>query len=126
MAKNDFTVPFCTVIEPASIRELDTPDFGIGGQYTEEEYLSYLTMMQPVFEEYMRSGSIDSYVLQLPKEEQFSFRVNFYANFTGAGDSVRVRRHKDGTYSLLGNGWHRLFIARKHDLKLLVYVKETD
>lgn len=114
------------VIEPTSIRELEVPEFGIGKWATEEEYLTHLRSMQAVFDEYAIKKSISSIVKQLPENEQFSFRKNFYGSYIEAGDSIRVKKHQDGTYSLLGNGTHRLYVARKYKLRILVHVIEEE
>ena len=41
-------------------------------------------------------------------------------------ESIFVRKTKDGKYTICGNGRHRLYVAKKHKIRLLVHVIEEE
>lgn len=121
------------VIEPSLIRDMNSPEFDPdpSSDFSEEGYRAYLESVQYLFDEYEKTGSIHGIVYRTPedtlryRDEDILLR-NFRKTFLCAGDSVRVTQFSDGTYTVASNGMHRMYIAKKYGLRLLVYVCDKE
>lgn len=118
------------VIEPSLIRKMKRPKFDRDSRsdYSKKGYRTFLESMQPLFKEFEEDKCIYEIGKQLQTDAIYERddNLNFRSAFLCAGDSVKVRKHTDGTYSVLSNGMHRAYIAKKYGLRLLVNVKEEE
>ena len=123
------------VIEPDRILITEKPEFGTYRRQTEEEYKEFLLKAQPFIKEYVENGKIhnplDDEINSLDKErsiERFNKvrEVNQFNTCFLGSESIRVRKTINGKYTMCGNGRHRLYIANKYNIKLLVHVVEEE
>lgn len=113
------------VIYPEEMADVELPPFG--GRYRlEKEYKEYLEKSQPLFDEFEKTGRIvevDALVgkpmVGLSDEEEWL--LNFEHIMMGP-DCVTVEE-QGGKYVISSNGGHRLYVAKKYGLKLLVKVR---
>lgn len=115
------TTDYFRVIEPSEIEyNSKIPDFGVPGRPSEEEYKDYLKSVQYLIEEYQNTGAICSFdnIKKYSEQEKLNkFKCCFLD-----GDCIAVEKTLSGKYRVLFNGYHRMYVARKYGLKLLVHV----
>ena len=105
--------------------DVELPPFG--GRYRlEKEYKEYLEKSQPLFDEFEKTGRIVEVEALVGKpmvglSDEEEWLINFEHIMMGP-DCVTVEE-QDGKYVISSNGGHRLYVAKKHGLKLLVKVR---
>lgn len=120
---------YLKVIYPSEIVEMEIPSFNQSDWSAELEYKESLERIQPLIEEYERTGSIHdltySSISDIDKnaDEQRTIN-NFKFFFMDKRNWINVEKTLSGQYRVLDNGQHRMYIARKYDLKLLVHVSQ--
>lgn len=117
------TVNYHMVISSSEISSSEIPPFEKSSHHgTELEYKKYLEELQPVFEICkMKSG--------VPHREDVPFLSDFewnhfYSSFVDAGDCINVKKLPDNTFAITSNGAHRMYVAKKYGLQLLVHVSD--
>lgn len=121
---------YLQVIEASEIAKMKAPPFNISHWKDKSDFKGYLESIQYLIEEYKTTGSIHDLdynsfedIEQLRKEK--SILENFKYCFMGVGERIDVERSFiDGKYRVLSNGRHRMYVAKKYNLKLLVYVSQ--
>lgn len=115
------------VIAGTEIEEMEPVTFGDNGKMTELQYRELLEDNQSIFDEYDRTGA-------LPEIKYESFedidrlapewkRLNdFKTEFMEVGTRIEVEKRISGKYKVTTNGKHRLFIAQKYKMKVMVHV----
>lgn len=83
--------------------------------------------MQPLIEEYERTGEIHTIEFKSLDDvtllgEEKRFLDQFRHSFLDCGSHINTVKKLDGTYIVASNGRHRMYVARKYGLKLLVHV----
>lgn len=111
------------VLTPVELPNIDRPPFNNGRYRSEEDYFEYLKKGQPYFEEFERTGQIAEIAALIGRplaglSEHDEWMLDFEHNFLGP-DCVTVEE-QDGKYVLSSNGRHRMYVAKKNGLKLLV------
>ena len=104
------------VIKPEEIGNVkEIKDFGCSHRGKEEDYKNYLESVQPLITNYEKAGNVDT--------------INdnkFYVDFFNFSNRITVTKTKSGKYEVTDNGHHRMFIAKKYGLKLIVYVEQEE
>ena len=131
---------YFTLIMPDQIRRMKRPEFGSHGRLTIREYRKELQRFQPWFEEYSRFGTIREFAdldkhkdrfldpdpeVRRVESMKWMRRDHFECCFLEKA-CITVMKHKDGTYSVLTNGRHRLYAAKRFRLPVLVCVAEEE
>lgn len=116
------------VIEPSEILyDSQIPKFDLCGRRSEKEYMDYIKSVQYLIEEYRNTGKIHSIEytsfddIKKYREEQEILDA-FRDNFLSIGKSITVEKTCTGQYKVVSNGYHRMYVAKKYGLKLLVRV----
>lgn len=130
--KDDWTyelVDYFKVISPEEIQEMDEPPFNEGQWSSEEEYKEFMERMQPLFDEYDCNGKIHTVEFKTIEDitryrDEWRRLNNFNAQFLQSGQYINVVKNPDGTYKVASNGRHRLYVAKKYGLRVLVHVAE--
>lgn len=119
---------YYTIIGPSEISiPVDEILFSKGTWSSEDEYREYLTKVQPLIDEYETSGEIhtinyDSMEdIELHREEQ-RMLDSFNDTFLSYRSHINVTKQLDGTYKVASDGRHRMVIAKKYNLRLIVHV----
>lgn len=115
------------VLRPDEIPNIDYPGFGGTRRKTQAEYLDYVQKGQVYFDEYERTGHIAALKALKRKSlvglsEHDEWLLAFEHNFLGP-DCASVEIEK-GEYVLSSNGSHRMYVAKKYGLKLLVKLRK--
>ena len=97
------------VISGDQIAPLPNPGFPAGG-YTEEDFRALLEGCQDWFQDYPNGGTAEVN------------GANLSCVFEGVAQAITVHRAANGQYTMATNGRHRLYVARKYGLSLLVCV----
>lgn len=125
------TTDYYKVIRPDEIAELPAPPFNQSQYGSEADYVSYLRLVQPLIEEYERTGEIHTIefkslddVAQYSEEKRFLDQFRY--SFLDCGSHINTVKKLDGTYIVASNGRHRMYVARKYGLKLLVHVSDEE
>lgn len=100
------------LIQPSEIGETKIPEFGVHGRPKEEQYRKLLEDSQIYFQKYLEKPANESFYLN---EDCDAATV-----FLDFANAVTVRKQKDGKYYVTSNGYHRMYIAKKYNLPLLV------
>ena len=125
------SVDYYCVIEPSAIREMKAPEFNMSQWSSEEEYRAYLESVQPLIGEYASTGTIRTIEYKTMEDvaknrDEAMCLDNFKASFLDFGSHINVRKCLDGTYEVTSNGRHRMYVARKYGLRLLVHVSDEE
>ena len=130
---NDNTVlvnaDYLQVIEASEIAEMEAPPFNQAQWIDELDYKSYLESVQPLIEEYEQTGSIHNLEynsfndIESNRDEQHNLQ-HFRDSFMDVGQWISVEKSIDGKYRVISNGRHRMYVAKKYGLKLLVHVSQ--
>ena len=113
------------VIYPEEMADAEIPPYG--GRYRlEMEYKDFIERSQPLFDEYEQTGRIHEVEALIGKpmvglSDKEEWLLDFEHCMLGP-DCVTFEEH-DGKYVISSNGSHRLFVAKKYGLKLLVKVR---
>lgn len=131
--ENHFLVStdYMLVIKPDEIAEMDAPMFGKSHYGKELEYKTYLECIQPLVEEYERTGRIhtleyNSFADIKKNQEERKILDNFNYSFLNCANWVDVEKRISGKYRVCSNGRHRMYVAKKYGLKLLVHVTQEE
>lgn len=54
------------------------------------------------------------------------FRENFIGSFLCDGQWINAGKNVSGKYYVASNGRHRMYIAKKYGLKLIIHVAQED
>ncbi|MCR5105465.1 MAG: hypothetical protein K6B68_13610 [Eubacterium sp.] len=110
------------IILPEEMPDTGIPPFG-GRYHYEDEYREYLEKSQPLFDEFERTGKIAEVealkgrpMVGLTSEEEW---LLCFEHVMMRADCVTVEE-QDGRYIISSNGRHRMYVAKKYGLKLLV------
>lgn len=123
------------VIDPNRILLSEKPEFDTYRRHSEKEYKEFLVKAQPFIDEFLSTGKIhnplNDNITDLNKEQAIKRlnkerEINIFKNSLLEGESISVRKTKDGKYTICGNGRHRLYVAKKHKIRLLVHVIEEE
>jgi len=118
------------VINANEIAELEVPPF-CGKYSSEDEYREYLEKVQPLFSEYQNDGRIHTINFETLDDiehnyNELLFLNNFNSSFLSWSNHINVRKDINGLYHVTTNGRHRMYVARKYGLYLLVHVSEEE
>ena len=122
------TANYMKVISGSEIADIEAPAFGQGHWTTEDVYRTNLENMQPLIDEYERTGMVHTVEynslddIEKNAEEQRKLDV-FNNSFLKPGNRIDVEKTIDGKYKVI-NGRHRMYVAQKYNLKLLVHVSQ--
>lgn len=110
--------------EMQDIREYDKDAHFWDGRAPEEQILEYVKSDQPLIDEFQETGEV---LVQYPYPDQAArekagLKELIFGHGLQNGREIRVTRKLDGTFIVSGNGRHRMYVARKYGLKLLVHV----
>lgn len=114
------------VISGNEIVDLETPMFD--GKYAkEEEYKKLLEEMQPLFNEFDCTGSVSEPKYEdmekiVSKRNEQRLYDNFFRTFINLANRIEVEKTADDLYKPVYDGYHRLYVAKKYGLKILVYL----
>lgn len=114
------------VIDPVDIADMETPVFG--GRYAEmADYVELLQKMQPLFNEFETTGTVQAPVYEHMDDIIFKrldqiYYDNFIRTFINPANRVTVRADSVGRYYAVTDGMHRLYAAKKNGLKILVCI----
>ena len=120
---NTKSADYLIVIKGDEIAEMDEPSFNLGKWGDEQMYKSLLIEMQPLFDEYRKSGSLDSpfpingtdddIMFYNQKQKCISLFISSY---------IQTVKTKDQKYKVTSDGRHRMYVAKKYSLDILVHV----
>lgn len=110
---------YYTIIYPDEIMPMDEPEFSVSHWYSELEYKQFLEQMQPLMEWYEASCFSFTDCVHDDDEKMTSLFEN---SFVDVGHRIDVEKIPSGKYRVVSNGRHRMYVAKKYKLKLLVYV----
>ena len=102
------------VINPTEIEHIDKPEFGKYNRRTEKEYKQLLVDSQEYFCRYIKNPSNNSYWIYEDVDAAY-----LYIDIEHA---ITVFKSKNGKYIMASNGRHRLYVAKKNKLPVLVCV----
>lgn len=127
--KKVVSTDYMQVIEAAEIIDMEIPLFHQGKWGSEDEYRVYLESVQFLIEKYEHMGAIhtlryDMFSDILKNREEQLMINNFKASFMEAEHWVNVEKTIEGKYRVVSNGRHRMYVAHKYGLKLLVHVSQ--
>ncbi|MCR5608111.1 MAG: hypothetical protein K6G26_03530, partial [Lachnospiraceae bacterium] len=113
------------------IDDIEKPLFGEGKRGTEESYKNYLESVQSLILEYEENYKIHEIHSNTMKEvfENMSEKIflnAFKDNFLSANGRIGVKKKSSGKYTVSTNGYHRMYVAKKYGLKLLVYIESIE
>ena len=95
------------VISASEIADIEIDDFGINGRHSEYDYKELLEKYQYIF------NTFDS-------DKSYADMDEFYSLFLDSGGAITVCKGKNGLYEYASNGRHRLYVAKKYNLSVLV------
>lgn len=102
------------VIDGGQIANIDVPK-GFWEKASEEQYKQFVENSQDFFSKYENGDSCDDYTIGENTDALYVYEH--------VGNCICVKEI-NGLYYVTSNGRHRLFVARKYNLKILVYVEE--
>ncbi len=111
MKNGNYIVIYPTQIEPS----LPSPSFGRGWKRKEAEYLTHMTEAQPFINTYANTGELTL---------ASTMDAGIHKAFFDPASRIIVKRADTGTFIPYGNGYHRIYVARKYGLKLIAYLDE--
>ena len=106
------------------------PEFNQLNRPSEQSYKNFLTESQPYIDEYLIKGTIENKYNQLQdmsievnlKRVNEERRLSKFRNALFGTDSINVSKTKEGYYRVAKNGRHRLYVAKKYKIRVLVHV----
>ena len=114
------------VIQGNEICEIQLPAFG--GRYDEEkDYHDFLEKIQKFIIEFENTGNVEPPLyksmneIEKGREERFLYN-NFYHTFINETGRIAVEKLKNASYRPVYNGHHWMYVAKKYNLKILVYL----
>lgn len=120
---NTKSVDYLIVINGNEIAEMDEPPFNIGKWSDEEKYKSLLIEMQPLFDEYRQKGSLDSpYPINGTDDEISIYKKKQKCISLFISSYIQTVKTKDQKYKVASDGRHRMYVAKKYSLDILVHV----
>lgn len=122
------TANYMKVINGFEIADMEMPPFEQGHWSKEDAYKSYLENMQSLIDEYEQTGRIRAIEYtsldDIDKRAEEKKNIDIFNNsFLKPGNRIDVEKTIDGKYKVI-NGRHRMYIAQKYGLKLLVHVSQ--
>lgn len=120
---------YMKVINPCDMVEIEKPLFDKSHWGKEEDYKLYLENIQPLIEEYELTKTIHTLkynsLADVKKNRDEQNRLNHFNNsFLSAANWINVEKMLNGKYRITTNGFHRMYVAKKYNLKLLVHVAQ--
>lgn len=103
------------IIQPSEVAEISRPEFDTRGRRSEEEYRQLLEDSQEYFKLYVAN----------PNNKQYYIYEDCDAATVYIHNAVTVKKI-NGKYVMASNGRHRLYVAKKYNLPLLVCVRGVD
>lgn len=100
------------LIYPNEIGKVEKPPFGKYGRETEQEYRKLLEDSQEYFQQYINNPSTKSFFI--------SDSCDAACLYLDLSQAVTVVKNKKGKYEVNSNGHHRMYVAKKYKLPLLV------
>lgn len=100
------------IIQPSEIGRLEKPEFGTGRRGTELEYKKLIEDSQEFFQRYIENPTTDSFYIEEKKDAAYIF--------VDIANAITVGKNEYGQYEMDSNGRHRLYVAKKYKLPLLV------
>ena len=121
------TVDYLKVITPSEIGDVEIPPFKQSHYGSEDEYRQYLESVQELIDEYENTGTIHSLSYDsfedVSKNYEEQQRINkFKSFFLSCGNWINAEKTLDSKYIVCSNGRHRMYIAKKYGLKLIIHV----
>ena len=118
---------YIKVINSIEIGSIDSPPFEQSHYNSEQEYKQYLESIQPLIDEYEKTGNIHSIeydpkadIEQFIKEQQ---RLqNFKSSFLDCANWINAEKTTDSKYIVCTNGRHRMYVAKKYGFRLIIHV----
>ena len=121
--QNTKSVDYLIVIKADEIAEMDEPPFNIGKWGDEKKYKSLLIEMQPLFDEYRRNGTLDSpFPINGTNEEISIYKQKQKCISLFISSYIQTVKTKDQKYKIASDGRHRMYVAKKYSLDILVHV----
>lgn len=102
------------LINPTEIDDIDKPEFGKYNRRTELEYKQLLEDSQEYFCKYVENPNNNSFWIYK--------HVNAAYLYIDIGHAITVCKKENGKYIVASNGRHRLYVAKKYELPVLVCV----
>ena len=116
-------VHYLTVIKGYEIAEIDSSLFDLEKRSGEESYKALLVSMQPIFKEFQKNGFLDT---TSGSDEEIKLKQDCISKFIDEnGPYINVIKKKN-IYYVATNGRHRMYVARKYNLDILVHVLEEE
>ena len=100
------------LIQPSQIEKIQKPEFGTWRRETELEYKQLIEDSQEYFRKYLENPSNESYYIYEHCDAAYVF--------VDIANVITVGKNANGKYEMAYNGRHRLYVARKYKLPLLV------
>ena len=100
------------VIQPWEIAKIEKPELGEFGRETEEQYRELVKNSQEYFKWYVRTKSDAPYYLN---EE-----IDCAYLYLDIAHAITVGKMRNAKYGICSTGRHRLYVARKYRMPLLV------
>lgn len=121
-----FSTDYMKVISASEIADMEEPPFNQSKWSSKESYRLYLESVQSIIEEYEKNGKLPEITLneEIAHPEECKKLVNFRYNFLDFASYIDVEKTIDGKYKVCCNGRHRMYVAKKYGLKLLVHVSQ--
>lgn len=121
-----FSTDYMKVISASEIADMEEPPFNQSKWSSEESYRLYLESVQSIIEEYEKNGKLPEITPneEIAHPEECKKLVNFRYDFLDFASYIAVEKTIDGKYKVCCNGRHRMYVAKKYGLKLLVHVSQ--
>lgn len=100
------------VIQSWEIAKIEKPEFGEFGRETEERYRELVKNSQEYFKWYVRTKSDAPYYL--------NERTDCAYLYLDIAHAITVSQMRNAKYGICSNGRHRLYVAKKYRMPLLV------
>lgn len=125
------TVDYMKVITAYEISPMKEPPFALADWASEEEYRAYLEDVQPLIKEYETQGKIHDLVYEtfedIDRNRNEQHKINqFKWSFLNSAEWINVEKTMEGTYKVVTNGRHRMYVAKKYFLNLIVHVTQEE
>lgn len=121
------SVNYMKVINSDEIGFVEPPPFGQSHYGSEIEYKQYLESVQSLIEEYENTGAIHSLKYNSFEDMKKNFKTqqkinDFKNSFLFCGNWINAEKTLNSKYIVCSNGRHRMYVAKKYGLKLIIHV----
>lgn len=119
------------VINGSDVEDMEEPEFSIAHWVSEDIYRKDLEESKVYLEEFKNTGTIKKYPYEslddIPKYYDLNQKIRrFEDNYMDSGNHVSVIETPEGKYRSCTNGRHRLYVAKKYNLDIMVYVESKE